>query len=114
MCGQCDKNVTKGGKKGGKTYLERAEEALVHTHHGTRIVKLSTVIGSTEESDQLSLGEELIAVLDHLMCSADQVHVMLLQEPRHHIRAKGEGHTPVILTPTGNIFFRIRPQQVTE
>jgi len=34
--------------------LERAQQALVDTHHGTGIVKLSTVVGSTEQCDELA------------------------------------------------------------
>lgn len=72
-----------GGGEGGRggTNLEGTQQTLVDTHHGTGIVKLSTVVGGTEQSYQLALGEELISVLDYLVGSADQVHVMFLQEP---------------------------------
>lgn len=60
--------------------LERAKKALVHTHHGTRVVELSAVVGCTEKRHQLAFGEELIAVFDDLMRATDQVHVVFLQK----------------------------------
>lgn len=33
------------------THLERTEQALINTHHGTCIIKLSTIIGRREKSD---------------------------------------------------------------
>jgi hypothetical protein len=67
---------------------------------------LSTVIWRREQRHQLSLGEELVTILHdlvsaffrptpitlrtHLMRSADQVHVMFLQESGDDIRAKRE------------------------
>ena len=49
------------------THLEGAHQCLVHTHHGSSIVKLPTVVGSREEGHQLTLGKELVAILYHLM-----------------------------------------------
>lgn len=34
--------------------LERAQQALVDAHHSTGIVKLATVVGSTEQGDELT------------------------------------------------------------
>jgi hypothetical protein len=93
-------------------YLERAEQALVDTHHSTGIVKLATVIGRTEQRDQLTLGEELVAVFHNLMRTANQVHVMLLQKARDYVRAKSERHTAIVLTPAGNVLIRIGPQKI--
>ena len=36
-------------------YLERTQQALIHTHHCSSIVKLSTVVGRTEKCNQLPL-----------------------------------------------------------
>jgi len=57
--------------------LEGAHQGLVHSHHGTCIIELSTVVGSTEQSHELSLSEELVAVFHDLMGSADEVHLVL-------------------------------------
>jgi len=62
----------------------------------------------------LTLGEELVAVLDNLMGTANEVHVVFLQEARHHIRAEGEGNTTVVLTPSRDILVGVGPQQVAE
>lgn len=62
------------------SYLERTQQTLIHAHHCTSIVKLSTVIGRAEERDQLPLREEFIPVFNDLMSAANQVHIMLLEE----------------------------------
>lgn len=46
--------------------LERAHQGLVNTHHGTCIVKFSTVIGGREYRHQLPVSKELITILHHL------------------------------------------------
>ena len=94
--------------------LERAEQALVDTHHGTGIVKLATVIGSTKEGDELALGKEFVSVLDDLVGSADEIHVVLLQEARHDIGAKRKRHTTIVFAPAGNVLVRIGPEEIAE
>jgi hypothetical protein len=64
----------------GLTYLEGAEQALVDAHHGTCIVEFTTVVGRTEQCDELALGEELVAILHNLVSSAYQIHIVFLQE----------------------------------
>lgn len=94
--------------------LERAEQALVNAHHGSRIVEFTTVIGRAEQCHQLTLGEELVAVFDDLVGTTDEIHVVLLQESRHHIGPKGKRDTSVVLTPAGNVLVGIRPEQVAK
>lgn len=48
------------------SHLEGAHERLVHAHHGTGVVKLSAVVGSREQSDELPLCEKLITIFHHL------------------------------------------------
>lgn len=48
------------------TNLEGTHESLVHAHHGSSVIKLSTVVGCREEGDQLPLGKELISILHNL------------------------------------------------
>jgi len=74
----------------GWIYLERAQQALIYAHHGSGIVELPTVIRCAKQGDELTLREELISVLHHLMSTADQVHVVFLQKSRHNVGAKGE------------------------
>lgn len=93
-----------------KTYLEGTKERIIDTHHCTSIIKLesaasprtrplaiartgthlSTVIRSRKQRDQLPLCEKLVSVLDDLMRSTDQVHVVFLQESRNDIGSKCE------------------------
>lgn len=96
------------------TNLEGAEQALVDRHHSTGIVKLSTVVGRTEQGDQLALGEEFVAILDHLVGAANQIHVVLLEEARDHIGAEREGHSAIVLAPSSDVLIGVRPQKVAE
>jgi len=48
------------------------------------------------------------------MSSADQIHIVFLQEPRDDIRAEREGNTSVVLAPSGDVLVGIRPKQVTK
>jgi len=74
----------------GTANLEGAEQALVHAHHGAGIVKLAAVVGRAEERHELALGEELVAILDNLVSTADEVHVVFLEEAGDDVGAKGE------------------------
>lgn len=104
----------KRSSSGCGTNLERAEQALVYAHHGTCVVELATVVGSTEQSDELTLGEELVAIFYNLVGTADEVHVVLLQETGDHVRTKRKGHTTVVFAPASNILIGIGPQKVTQ
>ena len=90
-------------------YLERAQQALIHTHHCACIVKLTAVVRSAEKRDQLPFREELITILDDLVSATDEIHVMLLEEAGHDVGAKGERDTSVVLTPTRDVLVRIGP-----
>lgn len=96
------------------TDLEGAEQALVHAHHGASVVELAAVVGRAEQRNELALREELVAVLDDLVGSADQIHVVFLQEARDDVWAEGEGHATVILRPAGNILVWIRPEEIAQ
>lgn len=94
--------------------LERTQQRLVNTHHRASIIELSTVVGCGEQSHQLALGEELVTVFNDLMGTTNEIHVMLLQEPRNNIWPKGEGDTTVVLRPPSYIFVGVRPEQVAQ
>lgn len=96
------------------TNLERAEQALVYAHHGTCVVELATVVGGTEQSDELTLREELVAIFYDLMGTANEVHVVLLQETGDHVGTKCEGHTTVVFAPASDILVGIGPQKITQ
>ena len=79
--------------------LEGAHQRIVNAHHSSRVLKLPAIVGSRENGHQLSLCEELVAFLDHLMRPADEVDVVLLQKVRHHIAAEDETHASLVLRP---------------
>lgn len=82
--------------------MEGTEKGFIDTHHSTSVIKFSTVITvssalwsishaehavdrggmlnirSREQSDQLSFREELVTILDDLMRTTNQVHVVFL------------------------------------
>ena len=87
--------------------LETAHEGVVDGHHGTGIIEFTAVVGGREEGHQLTLGEELVAILNDLMSPADQVDVMLLGECRHDLLAKSEGNATVVLTPALDVLVGV-------
>lgn len=95
-------------------YLEGTHESVVHTHHGTGVVELAAVVGSTEQSDELPLGEEFVAVLHDLVRAADQVEVVLLEEHANDLWTEHEGDSSVVLAPALHILVRVRPKQVAQ
>jgi len=99
---------------GGSNNLKAAQQALVHAHHCACIVKFTAVVWRAEECDQLPFREKFVAVFNDLVCTADKVHVVLLQEARDHIGSKGKGHASIVLTPAGDILIGIGPQKVTK
>jgi hypothetical protein len=50
-----------------RTHLEGAHERVIDAHHRARVLKLAAVIGGAEDGHELALGEELVALLDHLL-----------------------------------------------
>lgn len=91
----------------GVAYLERTQQTLVHAHHGARIVEFSAVVGSAEQRNELSFREKFVAILNNLMCAANEIHIMLLQEARYDVRPKGEGDTTIVFTPASDVLIRI-------
>ena len=77
-------------REGKKTNLEGTQQALVDTHHGTGIVEFSTVVRCAEQSNQLTLRKEFVTILNNLVSSADEIHIVLLQESRNNVRPKSE------------------------
>ena len=74
-----------------------------HDHHGPQVPLDVAVVGSAEEGDQLTLGEELVPVLHHLVGPADQVEVVLVEELGRHLRSERERHAAVVLAPTHRV-----------
>lgn len=47
--------------------MEGADEVLVYVEHRAPVLEESAVVGRGEDGDQLSLAEELVALLDDLI-----------------------------------------------
>ena len=71
---------------------------FVHTHHGTCIVKLSTIIGHGKQSDQLPLCKKFISIFNHLMGFTYKIQIMPMEKFYNHFCIKC-GHSSVIFTP---------------
>lgn len=94
--------------------LERAHQRLVDAHEGARVVELPAVVGGREDGHQLALREELVALLDHLVGSADEVHVVGFQEARNDVRPEDEAHSSLVFGPPVEVFLGVRPQQIAQ
>lgn len=94
--------------------LEGAQQTLIYAHHRAGVVELAAVVGRREEGHKLALAEELVAVLDDLVSTADQIHVVLLQESRDHVGAKGEANTAIVFAPPGDVLVGVGPKQIAE
>jgi hypothetical protein len=50
----------------------------------------------------------------HLVGSADEIHVVFVEELADNLAAKGERDSAVVLAPAGRVLVRIGPQQIAE
>ena len=48
------------------------------------------------------------------MRTADEVHVVLLQEARNYIWTKGKADTSIVLAPSGNVLVWVGPKEIAE
>lgn len=94
--------------------LEGAQEALVHAHHRTSVVELAAVVWRREQGDQLTLAEELIAILHDLVSTAYEVHVVLLQKAGDDVGTEGERDAAIVFAPAGDVLVGIRPEKIAE
>ena len=90
--------------------LKAAHKSLINAHHCTRVVKLTTIVRCTEESNKLATLEKFVAVFDDLMRTADQIDVMFLVKLSHHLLTKCKGDTTIVVAICLDTSFRIRPQ----
>ena len=93
--------------------MELTAEWIVYFHDGCIIIELSTIIGSWEDGDQVSSGEELVALLNNLMGPANQVDLMLFAEFAYDVCAENKRDASLVFTPTG-YFIGICPKQVAK
>ena len=83
--------------------LERAHQRVIYAHHGAGVVKFTAVVGCGEQCDQLPLRKELVAVLDDLVRTADEVHVVLVQKFANNLAAECERDTAVVFAPPARV-----------
>jgi len=83
------------GTKNGET----AHESVIDGHESARVIELAAVVWCTKHCHQLATTEELVAILDDLMGSTDQVDIIFLQELLDNGLAESVGYATVILTP---------------
>jgi len=94
--------------------LEGTEQLRADTHDGTPVVELAAVIGRTEDRYQDPLVKELIAILDHHVCSADQVEVVFLQELHDNFLAEAITDSALIGFPISLHICWIGPKKIVE
>jgi len=69
-------------------YFERANEIFVDNHNGPSVVKLSTVVGGRENSNQLSIALKFVTIFHYLVSAAYEVEIVLFQEPLDNVVTK--------------------------
>ena len=76
-----------------------------------------------EDSDQLARGEEVVTVLDNLVCADDEVEVVIFAEFVHNRLAVGVADPAVVVAPASRsrwrdhsvgVGVRIGPKEVAE
>jgi len=87
--------------------LKRAHQGLINAHHSPTIVKLSAIVGGTENGNQLPLGKELVPILYDLMSSANEIKVVLAQELLSDVSTECERHPTIVVTPPTDHLLRI-------
>lgn len=70
------------------------------------------VVRSGEDGDQSAVGEELVAVLDHLVSAHDEVDVQIAACGADDVRSEGEACSARAGHPSLLSEVRVRPQKV--
>ena len=89
-------------------------QLVVYVHHGSIIVKLTAVVGRTEDRHKLSASEKTIPSLHNLMSTDNQVHIDHVEEIVHDIFAKQIANASIALQESFYLVFRICPEQVAQ
>ena len=93
---------------------ETAHKGVINRHQSARVVKFTAVVGSTEHGHKLTAAEELVAVLNNLMGSADKVDVVLFQKLLDHGLAESVRDAAIVFAPAWLTLFWVRPEQVAK
>jgi len=89
-----------------------ADQVVVHHKDGPAVVEDVAVVGGRENGDQLAVGEELVAILHHLVGADDQVELVLQQEALHYSSSKGVADSAIVGRPGASGLIRIRPEEI--
>ncbi len=73
-----------------------------------------TVVRSGENGDETTLGKELVAILNDLVRTADEVEIVFFKELGDNITAESVGNSTVVLTPALDLLVGIGPEEVAE
>lgn len=98
----------------GRDHFEGAAETVVDDQHSARVVEFVAVVWCRKNGHEFAPGEEFVAVRDDLVCSADKIEIVRLEELVHYIRPENVGYAAVALGPTLTIGVWIRPKQIAE
>ena len=99
---------------GGAQDRETAHERVINGHQGAAVVELSTIVRRAKDRAELTAAEELIAIFDDLMRSANKIYIVFLKELLDDSLAKCVRDTAVVLSPARLSFLWIGPKQVAE
>jgi hypothetical protein len=96
----------------GVMYLEGTKQSFIDAHHCPGIIEFAAVIRSTEDSDEVSFGEEFISLFYDLMSSTNQFQTMLFQESRDDVFPKYKRDATVVHVPSVYVCVRIGPKEI--
>jgi hypothetical protein len=94
--------------------LEGTGQILLDSHHGPAVVELAAVVRSREYGDQLFFGEELVAILDDLMGSANEVELVFPQKGGYYVASEHVAHSSLGLSPHLYTGLRVCPQKIAQ
>lgn len=95
--------------------VEFTDKFGVHSEDRPGIVDLTTVVGCREHSDELAVEGKKVAILLHLMCTADEIQIVLFQKCVHGISAEHVTHAALGVGPEcfhGPCLIGITPEEV--
>ncbi len=70
--------------------LKRTHQCIIHSHHGSGVIKFSTIVGCREYCHQFTICKELISILNNLVRSNYQVQIMTIEEFMYNIYSKSK------------------------
>ena len=95
--------------------LYPAHHVGTHFHQRSQIGELPAVVGSGEDCHQFPFKTKLVALLDYLVASADEIEVVSFHEALDCVFAVVVADSPLgVLAPAVDGGFGIRPQDIRD